>query len=78
MMKILAIVLCMSLLVSSQDLMGDGMGGLMALNMLSGRPMFDISSMFGGSSGQTGAGGQRSSLGNNFGGFAGLLMFDAI
>lgn len=48
MIKIVAAVLCLSVLVSSQEMFGDGLGGLFALNMLSGRPAFDLGGLFGG------------------------------
>jgi len=48
MMKIVAAVLCLSVLVSSQDIFGDGMGGLFAINLLSGRQPLDLSALFGG------------------------------
>lgn len=80
-MKIVALVLCMSVLVASQELMGDNFGRLMAFNMLSGRQPFDFSSLFGAGSQDASASGQRGAAagrGANMGGFAGLLMFDAI
>ncbi|KAL4222787.1 hypothetical protein ACF0H5_018827 [Mactra antiquata] len=36
MFKVLAVILSLNLLVASQELGGDGLGGLLALNMLSG------------------------------------------